>query len=196
MNKIKKTSYYTREELESIGFNSLGENILLSRNTQIYSPENISLGNNVRIDDFCFISAGKEINIGSYIHISCFCALHGVEGIEMHDFSGLSSRVTIYTTSDDYSGCSLTNPTVPEEFKPGEIKGAVILKKHSIVGAGSTILPKVTLHEGVAVGAHSLVTKTCREWGIYFGSPVKYLKERKRDLLELEQQLIRKDEKK
>ena len=34
----------------------------------------------------------------------------------MKDFSGISSRCTIYAESDDYSGKFLTNPTVPDEY--------------------------------------------------------------------------------
>lgn len=50
--------FYTREELERIGFKSIGENVLISDKTSIYSPQNISIGNNVRIDDYCVLSAG------------------------------------------------------------------------------------------------------------------------------------------
>ena len=50
--------FYSREQLEKIGFKSLGENVLISDKTSIYSPENISIGNNVRIDDFSVLSAG------------------------------------------------------------------------------------------------------------------------------------------
>ena len=50
--------FYTREQLEKIGFKSIGENVLISDKTSIYSPQNISIGNNVRIDDYCVLSAG------------------------------------------------------------------------------------------------------------------------------------------
>lgn len=50
--------FYSREQLEKIGFKSLGENVLISDKTSIYSPENISIGNNVRVDDFSILSAG------------------------------------------------------------------------------------------------------------------------------------------
>jgi len=66
----------------------------------------------------------------------------------------------------------------------------VFIGKHVIVGSGSVILPGVTLDEGVAVGALSLVNRDCKAFGIYTGNPAKRVKERKRDLLELEQQLM------
>ena len=61
----------------------------------------------------------------------------------------------------------------------------VILKKHSIVGANSIIMPGVRLAEGTSIGAMSLVLKSTEAWGIYVGNPAKRLKDRKKDLLEL-----------
>ncbi|MEX8499566.1 acyltransferase, partial [Leptothrix ochracea] len=48
------------------------------------------------------------------------------------------------------------------------------------------LLPGVTLHEGVAIGALSLVNRDCHAFGIYAGNPAKRIKERKRDVLALE----------
>ena len=62
--------------------------------------------------------------------------------------------------------------------------------KHVIVGSGSVILPGVALEDGVAVGALSLVSKDCKAFGIYAGNPARRVKERKRDLLELEKQFV------
>ena len=83
----------------------------------------------------------------------------------------------------------MTNPTVPSEFT-GVTHADVFLGKHVIVGSGSVILPGVTLEEGVAIGALSLVHKNCQAFGVYAGNPARRIKDRKRDLLELEQQLM------
>lgn len=107
----------------------------------------------------------------------------------MQDFSGLSSRCVIYAESDDYSGKTLTNPTVPEEYQE-LIEGKVILRKHVIIGSGTTILPGVEIGEGSAVGSMSLVNKTLDAWGIYAGIPCQYKKERSKKLLEAEMKLV------
>ena len=109
----------------------------------------------------------------------------------LEDFSGLSQGVRIYSGSDDYSGASLTNPTVPSEFLNGK-KKLVKIGKHVIIGSGSVVLPGVSIGEGSSVGALSLVTKSLDAWGVYFGTPVKKLRDRKRDLLEQEKLLIAK----
>lgn len=183
------SSYYTEDELKAFGFRSLGKGVQFSRKTGVYKPNAISLGDNARIDDFCVLSGGAGIEIGRYVHIGCYCALFGGAGITLRDFSGLSPRVTVYSESDDYSGESLTNPTVPMAFKPTYHRGAVVIDRHVIVGTACTILPGVVLGEGAAIGAHSLVTKSCDPWNIYFGVPAKRLKRRSRRLLDLEKRM-------
>ncbi len=180
------TSYYTNEEVKSIGFKSIGENVLISRKTSIYGTSRISIGNNVRIDDFTIISAGKEgIEIGNNVHIAVFCSIQGEAKIIISDFCGLSSRVAIYSSSDDYTGEYLTNPTVPEEYL-GVNTASVILEKHVIIGSGSVVLPGIRLEEGVAIGALSLVNKNCSTFHIYTGNPLKKIIARSKNLLNLE----------
>ncbi|MFW1331990.1 acyltransferase, partial [Vibrio parahaemolyticus] len=62
----------------------------------------------------------------------------------------------------------------------------VSLGKQVIVGSGSVILPGIKLYDGAAIGALSMVTKNCDAFGVYLGAPAKKIKERKRDLLNLE----------
>lgn len=176
----------SREIIENMGFASLGENVQISDRASFYNISKISLGNNVRIDDFCVISAGKGgISIGNNIHIAVFALMMGAGKITLSDFCNISSRVSIYSSNDDYSGSAMTNPTLPSQYT-GVTHADVFLCKHVIVGSGSIILPGITLEEGVAVGGLSLITKDCEAFGIYAGNPARRIKERKRNLLMLE----------
>ena len=190
MRNHMNTSFYSAGEIADMGFKSVGTEVLISRKTSIYKPEAIRIGNRVRIDDFCVLAGGSGIELGSFIHIGCYVALHGGSGIVMKDFAGLSARVTVYSESDDFSGRSLTNPMIPMEFKPHYQRGKVTIGRHCLVGAGSTILPGVTLHDGAAVGGHSLVTQDCEAWTLYFGVPALRLKPRSDELLALERQFL------
>lgn len=179
-------AYLSSEQIAEMGFASVGRNPQLSDKASYYNCKKISIGDDVRIDDFCVLSAGVGgICIGSYIHIAVYSSLIGAGKISLHDFSNISSRVSIYSSSDDYSGSSMTNPTVPEEFK-NVTHADVVIGRHVIIGAGSVVLPGVVLGEGVAIGALSLVSKSCPEYGIFSGVPARLIKERKRDFLELE----------
>lgn len=180
--------YLTDSELRDMGFKSLGKNVKISDKASIYNADQLSIGDFSRIDDFCVISG--NINIGRYVHITPFCLLAGGEkGIIMEDFTTLAYRVQVFTQSDDYTGETLTNSNIPSEFKK-EFKKEVILRRHVIVGAGSTIFPGVEVAERCSIGAVSLVNKGTLPWGIYLGVPARRLKERKKNLLELERQFL------
>lgn len=181
------TSFYSQKELEKIGFKSLGQQVLLSRKASIYNPEKISIGSYVRIDDFCILSG--NIRIGDYIHIAAYSALYGgLSGVYIEDFSNISSRVSIYSVSDDYSGESMTNPMVPEEYKK-VTRAPVHIRKHVIIGASSVILPGVELKEGSSFGSFSLINQNSEEWSINVGIPCKKIKDRKRHIIQLEKEL-------
>ncbi len=180
----------SREVIEGMGFAAVGDKVQISDRASFYGTTRITVGSNVRIDDFCVLAAGVGgIELGNYVHIAVGSTLIGAEKITLSDFSGLSSRVSIYSSSDDYSGATMTNPTVPSAYT-GVTHAGVFLGKHVIVGSGSVILPGVTLDEGVAIGALSLVTKSCKSFGIYAGNPARRISERKKDLLELERQFL------
>jgi acetyltransferase-like isoleucine patch superfamily enzyme len=173
-------------QLKQLGFASLGQNVLISEKASIYGASRIHIGDCVRIDDFCILSAGAGgIRLGSFIHIACFCSLIGQEKIEMEDYSNLSSRVAIYSSSDDYTGNAMTNPMVPADFTNVDHR-PVHIGRHCIVGAGAVILPGVVLGEGSAVGALALVVKSCEAFRIYGGVPAKLIRSRERTLLDLE----------
>lgn len=152
--------YFSENELKEFGFKSVGKNVLIAKNCTIIGLENISIGDNVRIDGFSTITATQPgyMDIGSYVHIGGYCAIFAGAGVVMKDFSGLSQGVKIYSTSDDYSGSVMTNPTVPVEYT-GVIRKPVSLEKHAIVGSQTIVMPGVVVAEGCAIGANSLITK-------------------------------------
>jgi len=179
-----KSSFYTPAELKKLPFKAIGKDVLISRYARIYSMKDIEIGSNVRIDDFCLLSG--RIKIGNHVHISAFASLCGGDaGIVLEDFVNISEKVAIFAKTDDFSGATLTNPTIPDKYK-NVFEAKVILKKHSIIGVGSSILPGVTLGEGSVVGAKSFVKTSTEPWSIYAGLPAKKIKDRKKDLLKLE----------
>lgn len=181
MNALIKSSFYSEEELDQLGLKKYGHHVLISRNASIYSPAKISLGNHVRIDDFCILTG--EIELGNFIHISAYTAMYGKYGIEMEDYTGLSPRCLVFSASDDFSGNYLISPMVPEQYT-NVIGGKVTIKRFVQIGAGSIILPDITINEGVAVGALSLVKKDLAAWSIFAGNPLKFIKQREKKLLE------------
>lgn len=167
-----------------MGFKSVGENVAISTKASFYGVENISIGNHIRIDDFCILSG--NITIGNYVHVAAYSALFGGrEGIEIRDFANISSRVTVYALTDDYSGETMTSPLIPEQYK-NVTYAKVQIGRHVIIGASSVVLPGAVLNEGASFGAFSLIKGNIEGWTMNAGIPCKTIKPRKKDLLELE----------
>lgn len=172
--------------MKGLGFRHIGNGVCISRKASIYGAQNISLGDHVRIDDFCILSG--RIEIGSYVHVAAYTALYGgSDGIFIEDFANLSSRICVYSVSDDYSGQTMTNPMVPDEYKAVE-SAPVHIRRHVIVGSTSVILPGVDLKEGSAFGSFSFINHDPEPWSMNAGIPARKIKERSRNLLELEKQ--------
>jgi acetyltransferase-like isoleucine patch superfamily enzyme len=183
---MQQPSFFSEEELASIGFKSYGTHVLISRFARFYAPQLMEFGNHVRIDDFCILSG--DIKLGSYIHISAFCALYGKFGIELMDYSGLSPRCTVFSASDDFSGEYMIGPMLPNELTQ-VTGGKVTFEKYTQMGANTVVLPDVIIKEGSVTGAMSLVNKSLDSWGIYAGIPAKLIKPRKKGLSSLSQKI-------
>jgi acetyltransferase-like isoleucine patch superfamily enzyme len=180
--------YLSQSVLENLGFKYLGKNVKISDTAKIYNANLIRIGNNSRIDDFCVLSG--KIDIGRNVFMGVHGNLAGgINGIELSDFVTMAYYVNLFTQSDDYHGETLTNSTIPRKYK-NEKFGCIRVGKHAIIGSNSVIMPDAHIAEGCSVGAMSLVTKPTEPWGIYVGIPAKRVKNRKQDLLELENQYL------
>jgi len=180
------------ESLESArryAFRDCGEDVQIYPRAHIVSPEAISIGDSVIIDDFVFLVGGVETRIGSFVHLASFTSYLGRGRLTIGDFVSISSGARLYTGIDDFSGGSLVGPGVPEPYRQ-PTRTFLTVEKFALVGANAVVFPGVTLGEGCAVGALSLVNKDCEPWTIYGGVPARPLKARRKDrILELEARL-------
>jgi len=175
----------------SLPFRSIGKDVMIWPLAKIISPERISIGNSVIIDDFVFMMPGQSLTLGNFIHIAACTLIAGGGELIMEDFTCLSGSVKLYTGTDDFSGKCLTNSAVPAPYRQ-PIRSFVHIKRHAIVGSNTVVLPGVTIGEGAAIGAGSVVLKDCEPWTIYAGSPAKQLKPRPKEKIEqLERDLRR-----
>lgn len=177
--------FYNENELSELGLKHYGKNVKISKLAVFYKSNLISIGNNSRIDDFCAVSG--EVSIGNNVHITVHCSITAsISPIVIDDFVGIAAGCHIFSSMDDFSGKTLTNPTIPVKYKDIE-HGTVKIGKHSIIGASSVIFPSVDVGEGSAIGAMTLVNKSTDPWGIYVGVPARKLKDRSEDLKKLEE---------
>lgn len=169
-------------------FGRVGENVLVSTRAVFYEPERMQIGDNSRIDDFCLVSGkvilGRNVHLAAYTHVA-----GGSAGVELGDFSGCAYGCHVLTQSDDYSGMSLTNPTVPKQYKR-ETFEAVRIGRHAILGTGTIVLPGCDVGDGVSTGAGTVVTKPLEDWTIYVGQPARAVGPRSQELLSLEAEYL------
>ncbi len=182
--------YYTDIELADLGFGAVGKNVRISKTSTIYNRSNVFIGDNVRIDNFCTlaISGDAKLEIGNHVQISAYSFINGMADVILMDFVTFAPAVRVFSTTDDYSGKTMTNATIPAEYL-GSFSERVVLEKHVIIGVASTIMPGVILKEGTAVAGHSFVNQNSEEFTLIGGVPAKYIKLREKDLLALEKRL-------
>lgn len=181
-------SYLTSRQLRKLGFRSVGREVKVSSKASIYDSHLISLGDYSRIDDFCVLSGWVEI--GRNVHITIFGNISGGRaGVSIGDFSTLAYGCHIVAQTDDYSGQTMTNSTVPTRYK-GEISSRVRIGRHVILGTGTVVMPGVELGDGVAGGARTLFLNSADPWTIYVGQPARKLRDRSRNLLGLEREFL------
>ncbi len=165
--------YLTEQQLQAIGFKSIGKDCLISDKCSIYNAKNISLGDSVRIDDWTLLSAGEGISIGSNVHISCYACILGKGLIIIYDFCAISIGAKILSSSDDF--------TVSQQHGVTDKKvvhGTILIGKNSVVGAGTVIVPNGLVGYNSAVGANSLVKDLVDNNSIYAGNPAKKIGDR------------------
>jgi galactoside O-acetyltransferase len=177
---IRKFQNYTEDELRDAGI-IFGRDVYISNDVILHNPQNVVIGNNVRIDTQCVLIAGKnhKITIGNNVHISAGCYFYGNSGnITLEDCACTSGRCILYTANDDYTEGYMANSVMPSELKKVQI-GDILIKKHTLVGCNSVILPAVTLEYATSVGSHSLIKHNTHPFDIIAGAPARFIKKRK-----------------
>ena len=152
---------------------SKGREVFIDPWVRIVRPDLIHIGDHVRIDAGVLLSGSHPIRIGDHVHLAAGTKIFSSGGpVDIASYANLSSDVKIFSASDDYTGGSLTNPTVPDAYKQ-VTRAPVRIESHVIIGAGSVVLPGVTLGFGSAVGALSLVREEVGDGVVVAGIPAR-----------------------
>lgn len=118
------------------------------------------IGENVNICSHCFIE--NDVKIGNNVTIKCGVQIW--DGIELEDNVMIGSNVTF--TNDMYPRAKNKDWKL---LHTRVCKGATI-------GAGSTLLPGITIGERAFIAAGSVVTKDVPAGELWMGSPAKFYK--------------------
>ena len=119
-----------------------------------------------RIGEDCNICAHvlieNDVTIGN--HVTIKSGVQVWDGVELEDYVMIGPNVTF--TNDRYPRSKNRDWTL---LRTKVCKGATI-------GAGSVILPGITIGAGAMIGAGSVVTKDIPPKELWVGNPAKFLK--------------------
>lgn len=126
-----------------------------------------------KLDPSCFLFMGTwfdckgGLTVGANCTINQNCRLDTRGGITVGDYVSISAEVCILTADHD-----MTSAVSLSRNRP------VRIERHAFVGTRALILPGVTIGEGAAVGAGSVVTRDVPAFTTVAGVPARHIKNR------------------
>lgn len=157
-----------------------GKNITLGRDVVLAGLKYMSVGERTSIGEHSVITAykvsdyepkfiiGNNCSIGSYNHITCIN--------EVLIDNGLLTGRWVTITDNSHGKNTLEEISVEPWKRQLYSKGGVIIGKNVWLGDKVTVLPGVTIGDGVIVGANSVVTKDIPSYCVACGNPAKVVK--------------------
>lgn len=119
------------------------------------------IGENCNICSHCFIE--NDVKIGNNVTVKCGVQIW--DGIELEDGVMIGANVTF------------TNDNFPRSGnKDWKLLRTKVCRGAS-VGAGSVLLPGITIGENALVGAGSVVTKNVPAGELWMGNPARFVRE-------------------
>lgn len=151
MKRLQKFHRHTRRSFRRKFCEAMlaecGKGLMMNDNVLISHPQNVHIGNRVTLNDGVTLDGKGEIFIGDGCAISFNAVI-------------LTGNLTIENGLSDLKHTRTT----------------VRLGNNVWIGAGAIVLPGVTIHDNVIVGAGSVVTKDLASLGVYAGNPAKLIR--------------------
>jgi acetyltransferase-like isoleucine patch superfamily enzyme len=115
----------------------------------------------------CGYTIGQDVYIGEDL-IICEILEDFTEKLVIGDRVAMAPRVMLVTSSDP-NWSRLAQVVEP-------IRGRIVIEQDAWIGAGTIILPNVTIGEGAIVGSGSVVTRDVPPWTVTAGAPARVLR--------------------
>ncbi|WP_018109325.1 acyltransferase [Bacteroides propionicifaciens] len=152
--------------LKSPFFNRYNNKLFSALGVKLSSCSSVSKRINI-IGDYSLIEFGQNVSI----NYGCFFAVK--ERVYIGDNTALAYNVTILTSANPNGPKNKLSSVYPK------IQKKVVIKENCWIGAGSIILPGVTIGENSVVAAGSVVTKDVPSYSVYGGCPALKIKDLK-----------------
>ena len=152
----------------------LGDGVVFEAGVLIFHPENIELGDNVYVGHNAILKGyyKNKMRIGSGTWIGQQCFFHSAGGLEIGRNVGIGPAVKIITSHHDGEDVSRPILHTPVVFKQ------VVIEDDADIGAGTVILPGVTVGKGAQVGAGAVVCRDVEPYTVVAGVPATLIRKR------------------
>jgi galactoside O-acetyltransferase len=155
----------------------MGVDTFIDQGVEITRPDTVEIGSRCHIDRNVLMSVGNKtgyIRIGDYAFIGPSCHIAGRGGVEIGPFAGLAARVHLYSvTNVPYHAERLGELVTMSHSVPAEqqntLEGRVEIGDYAIIGAGTIILPNVTVGRGAIVHPYAEVRNSFDKFAIVSG---------------------------
>jgi acetyltransferase-like isoleucine patch superfamily enzyme len=142
----------------------------IGKDTKIWAfchiMDSVTIGDNCNIGDNTFMESG--VAVGNNVTIKNGNMLW--EGITLED--GVFVGPGVFFTNDRHP----RSPRLPEashRYKDHSWLSPILVKQGAAIGAGSVILPGITIGEYATIGAGAIVTKDVNAYAVVAGNPAR-----------------------
>jgi len=178
MEGIKYTEIMGPNVLDKLKY--CGANVQIFQLAKIINPQCAEIDDNAKILDFVFIDARESFKLGKFSTIAWHSVIEGMAHVEIGDRCFLGPGSKILSSTYEFQGYYTTEHMCEGQDVSKIHYGDIKICDDAYIGAGSIVMPGVTVGEGAIVGANSLVDHNLKPWGIYFGNPVRRIGEREK----------------
>ncbi len=139
----------------------------------IYNSMGLDVSNNAHVSASCFMgNPNVSIDENTFINYNCF--FDSFSKITIGKDCLIAMEVMFCTSKHDtFEENGSVNISRQTTGKP------INIEDNCWIGARSTILPGVTVHEGCIIAAGAVVNKDCEKFSLYAGIPAKKIKQLK-----------------
>lgn len=128
-----------------------------------------------RMSSTATIMNKRALAVGDQVWVWHYSILDATEGLIIEEGCQIGAWVGIFTHGSEKAIRLLGKQFVhiPNTERKGYTRGSVRIGAYTFVGAGSVILPGVTIGKGCLIGTGSLVAKDIPDYSIVVGQPGK-----------------------
>ncbi|KAA0699414.1 acetyltransferase [Neorhizobium sp. P12A] len=172
LRKISLTNFFRLKAIFTRGVLDIARKTRIPRGTTImWKDGSVKLGQRVKFRRGVVVDAQKDsIEIGNNVSLNDYVILLGRGGIKIGNDVRIAGHVMV--VSFDHNFDDVTQPIRMQ----GVTKKPIVIEDDVWIGGGAKILGGSHIGKGCVIGANAVVKGDTKPYGVYVGSPARFLK--------------------